>query len=315
MNADDMLRISNVNGGGGGAAKIFVGCSQTGRTMSVWVNNVKIGTITGNTANNVTAEQPAAGLNATLLAGTGNVIEIRDTEGSTELNIDYIRVAGALPSCGDGTVNQASEQCDDGNTVNTDSCSNTCQTPTCSDGIKNQGEFAIDCGGTSPCAACPVGCNDGIQNNGETGIDCGVVCGNSCVQPPVTLSAGSTTPAGTVGPPTRSGSTEVGAAYTIIKVTGGKLCWSNINMTGRTKLTMRYSNGEGADKVTFTYNDPTVLSADQTVANATAGGAWSGDAANLVVNFPAQTGTGTFCVQGGTGANGFIASIKQIILE
>ncbi len=35
-----------------------------------------------------------------------------------------------LPYCGDGTVNQLSEQCDDGNNTNGDGCSSTCQTET-----------------------------------------------------------------------------------------------------------------------------------------------------------------------------------------
>jgi len=53
--------------------------------------------------------------------------------------------------CGNGAV-EAGEQCDDGNTVDTDTCRNTCVSATCSDGVKNQGETGTDCGG--PCGAC-----------------------------------------------------------------------------------------------------------------------------------------------------------------
>jgi cysteine-rich repeat protein len=56
--------------------------------------------------------------------------------------------------CGNGAV-ESGEQCDDGNTVNNDTCSNTCISATCSDGAQNQGETGVDCGG--PCAACGGG--------------------------------------------------------------------------------------------------------------------------------------------------------------
>ena len=41
---------------------------------------------------------------------------------------------GAEPRCGDGTINQPSEQCDDGNTQNGDCCSASCQFESCDDG-------------------------------------------------------------------------------------------------------------------------------------------------------------------------------------
>ncbi len=47
------------------------------------------------------------------------------------------------------------EECDDGNDINTDDCTNTCQNPSCDDGIQNNGEAAVDCGGQ--CAACALG--------------------------------------------------------------------------------------------------------------------------------------------------------------
>src|SRR3989344_4560235 len=65
------------------------------------------------------------------------------------------------PICGDGLV-QGTEQCDDGNTVNDDACSNICKTPTCSDGIKNKqidkdyAEADVDCGFYP--SGCPTEC-------------------------------------------------------------------------------------------------------------------------------------------------------------
>lgn len=72
------------------------------------------------------------------------------------------------PTCGNGIV-EAGEQCDDGNSVDSDGCISA----TCSDGAQNQGETGIDCG--EPCFACPT-CSDGVQNQGETGVDCGGPC-------------------------------------------------------------------------------------------------------------------------------------------
>jgi len=55
------------------------------------------------------------------------------------------------PTCGDGTRNTG-EECDDGNDIDIDGCSNSCILPTCSDGTKNGDETGIDCGGS--CSAC-----------------------------------------------------------------------------------------------------------------------------------------------------------------
>ena len=77
--------------------------------------------------------------------------------------------------CGDGIVN-GSEECDDGNQVDTDVCTNACENPVCGDTI------------TSP----PEQCDDGA-NNGTPGF-CNAtcdgtepaVCGDGIVTPPET---------------------------------------------------------------------------------------------------------------------------------
>ncbi len=62
------------------------------------------------------------------------------------------------PECGDGEVNQASEQCDDGNKVDEgDDCRNNCTLPYCGDGYIDTGET----------------CDDG---NNENGDGCSAVC-------------------------------------------------------------------------------------------------------------------------------------------
>lgn len=59
------------------------------------------------------------------------------------VNDDGCTNACTLPACGDGVV-QAGEGCDDGNTVDEDECTNACALPTCGDGIVQAGEECDD---------------------------------------------------------------------------------------------------------------------------------------------------------------------------
>ncbi len=73
----------------------------------------------------------------------------------------------ATGSCGDGVVD-SSEECDDGNDVSTDDCTNECLQNVCGDGYLYSGEEQCDDGGTngdgcsssygSTCSACSVSC-------------------------------------------------------------------------------------------------------------------------------------------------------------
>ena len=83
-----------------------------------------------------------------------------------------------LPRCGDGVVN-GTEACDDGNTVNTDGCSNTCGLPRCGDGIV-QGTEACDDGNTVDADGCrntcvASRCGDGIPSNVEVTLTSPIV--------------------------------------------------------------------------------------------------------------------------------------------
>ena len=102
--------------------------------------------------------------------------------------------------CGDGVKQPTSgEECDDGNTVNTDSCSNTCKNvvlPTCGDGTCNTGE---SCDGTKKClpttgtlasGICRTNCSycgDGEVDSSEDCDDGNTVdddsCSNTCETP------------------------------------------------------------------------------------------------------------------------------------
>jgi len=76
------------------------------------------------------------------------------------------------PNCGDGVVQMANgEQCDDGNRINNDACSNSCVTALCGDGVVNGMEECDDANmiNTDACTnACVRAiCGDGIVGPGE----------------------------------------------------------------------------------------------------------------------------------------------------
>jgi cysteine-rich repeat protein len=96
---------------------------------------------------------------APIQSGNGGNVGVCNPTDGTAWEGFYLEPAtcpggGGGPVCGNGVV-ETGEQCDDGNSVNTDSCSNICVSATCSDGVQNQGETGVDCGG--PCSACSSG--------------------------------------------------------------------------------------------------------------------------------------------------------------
>ncbi len=100
---------------------------------------------------------PSCGNN---LVDTGYVGYVNEEcDDGNSINTDACTNSCQLPVCGDGILNN-SEQCDDGNNVNDDGCSNQCLLPTCGDGIVNLQEV----------------CDDGNQNNSDE-------CLNNCTLP------------------------------------------------------------------------------------------------------------------------------------
>jgi len=95
-----------------------------------------------------------------------------------------------MPSCGDGVVD-AGEECDDGNGVDGDACTNTCLNAICGDGVVYEGVEACDDGNgidgdecTNACAA--AACGDGVVYEGVEECDDGNdvdndECSNACV--------------------------------------------------------------------------------------------------------------------------------------
>src|SRR5579883_433601 len=92
--------------------------------------------------------------------------------------------------CGDGVVNQAGEECDDGNQVNGDGCDNNCTVTRCGNGIVDPGEQCDDgnqvnsdgCEANCTLPTCGNGildageqCDDGARN-GTPGDGCSSSC-------------------------------------------------------------------------------------------------------------------------------------------
>ncbi|HEY3353794.1 MAG TPA: DUF4215 domain-containing protein [Polyangia bacterium] len=91
------------------------------------------------------------------------------------------------PSCGDGFVDEG-EECDDGNTIDTDTCLSTCKLATCGDGFVGPGEECDDgnLDDHDHCTAtCTIArCGDGVVGPGEECDDGNTVntdaCTNDC---------------------------------------------------------------------------------------------------------------------------------------
>ncbi len=164
-----------------------------------------LGPADGNSGgNNASSGGSSSGSSSPGSGGTGIVIQMMD--GGT---VDPCANAGlpegcetmVPPACGDGMMNQDSEECDDGNTLPGDCCSGTCKveqycvcppgekchtTIVCGDGMRGPGE-ACDDGNTADGDGCSTDCH-----TIELGYSCAVpgqpcvhhyTCGDGIVDP------------------------------------------------------------------------------------------------------------------------------------
>jgi cysteine-rich repeat protein len=92
------------------------------------------------------------------------------------------------PICGNGVV-ESGEACDDGNTVETDACTNECALASCGDGLVNEGVEVCDDGNvdnTDACVDCAAAiCGDGSVQQGveicdDGNMDDADMCTNAC---------------------------------------------------------------------------------------------------------------------------------------
>ncbi|HEY4244448.1 MAG TPA: DUF4215 domain-containing protein [Kofleriaceae bacterium] len=97
-------------------------------------------------------------------------------------------------TCGDGIV-EGSEQCDDGNTDQTDACLNNCMLATCGDGFVETGVEQCDDGNSNPADGCTntcttPRCGDGIVQTGEQCDDGNASNNDACLNTCVAASCG-----------------------------------------------------------------------------------------------------------------------------
>ncbi|GEM_PF-4069492 len=124
----------------------------------------------------------------------------RDTLGNAYAETLHFQVANttAIGFCGNQVI-EASEECDDGNTNNADSCTNACRTARCGDGIVSSSEQCDD-GNTIDNDACTntcrsARCGDGIKTTAEECDDGNLIsndgCSDSCHIEPATITVAS----------------------------------------------------------------------------------------------------------------------------
>jgi len=94
-----------------------------------------------------------------------------------QLRINYAKHTGSPifpcdPRCGDGVVNQAAEDCDDGNNAGCDGCSPTCTLEYCGDGIVCPGEACEPGGLCADGSACLVDCTCSVPPECPCGTSC-----------------------------------------------------------------------------------------------------------------------------------------------
>jgi cysteine-rich repeat protein len=113
-----------------------------------------------------------------------------------EVPVQLQAVAGACifgPRCGDGIAQDNIEECDDGNGVNTDACTNACALAVCGDAIVRDGVEECDDGNAVETDACRNSCTlavcgDAVVRTGveecDDGNDVNVdACSNACTLP------------------------------------------------------------------------------------------------------------------------------------
>ncbi|HEY4393523.1 MAG TPA: DUF4215 domain-containing protein, partial [Polyangia bacterium] len=124
----------------------------------------------------------------TARCGDGFVQGTEQCDDGNAVNTDGCTNTCTVARCGDGIV-EGTEQCDDGNTSNTDSCTNTCTTARCGDGFV-QGTEQCDDGNAVNTDGCTntcttARCGDGVVETGVEQCDDGNsvnsdACTNAC---------------------------------------------------------------------------------------------------------------------------------------
>jgi len=123
--------------------------------------------------------------------GDGIVHELEGCDlGSENSDIEYgqpgcSNLCNPIPYCGDGTIDEAFEGCDDGNDNNNDACTNACEPSVCGDGFIYEGYEDCDDSNSANTDDCLndcsfASCGDGFVHQGVEECDGEQDCGPTC---------------------------------------------------------------------------------------------------------------------------------------
>ncbi|MCA9688357.1 MAG: DUF4215 domain-containing protein [Myxococcales bacterium] len=111
------------------------------------------------------------------VCGDAHVDPGEECDDGNDINDDGCTNACAQPECGDG-ITQQGEACDDGNDVPTDGCTNACALPVCGDGVVQEGEECDAGEGNGAGKACLANCVANVCGDGDKGPGEGCDDGN-----------------------------------------------------------------------------------------------------------------------------------------
>ncbi len=125
--------------------------------------------------------------------GDGIVHELEECDlGAENSDIEYglpggcSKLCNPIPYCGDGSIDEGYEGCDDANEVDNDACTNECQENVCGDGIIYTGFEDCDDANSLNTDAClndcsHASCGDGFVHQGVEECDGQEDCGPKCI--------------------------------------------------------------------------------------------------------------------------------------
>lgn len=104
------------------------------------------------------------------VCGDGDVDSGEECDDGNSVQTDGCLDDCTLARCGDGFVRSGVEECDDGNSVQTDACLNNCKVAVCGDGVERTGVEECDDGNKNETDACRSNCKDAVCGDGITCI-------------------------------------------------------------------------------------------------------------------------------------------------
>jgi cysteine-rich repeat protein len=152
--------------------------TSTSSSTSMTTDDPSTSTSAETTTSTTTSDTTSGTTSDVGVCGDGVVDAGEECDDGNEIDGDACTNNCTIAACGDGAVQEGAEGCDDGNEVDGDACTNACELAACGDGIVQEGVEGCDDGNsneadecTSLCAA--PSCEDGIQSGAESDVDCG----------------------------------------------------------------------------------------------------------------------------------------------